>query len=168
MKFADITGQRFGRLSVVRREGSIGAGFAAWKCQCDCGNEVLVDVGRLRAGRTRSCGCLARECAAARKRTHGMTGSRAYKTWVMMIQRCTNPRYPNYKNYGARGITVCQRWRESFEAFLADMGNRPSGLTLDRKDNDGHYEPGNCRWADALTQVRNRRPRDRWGEGASH
>jgi len=113
----------------------------------------------LRTGSAKSCGCLMRESRARRARTHGMVGTPIYYVWDAMIQRCTNPKHPSWANYGGRGITVCERWLK-FENFLAGVGKRPrEGLSIDRKNNDGHYEPGNVRWATRTEQNNNRRPR---------
>ncbi|WP_328981757.1 hypothetical protein OG258_19885 [Streptomyces mirabilis] len=125
---------------------------------CDCGTPHT--IRRDHWGKAvKSCGCLAKELISVRSTTHGMTKSPTYRTWVAMIQRCTNPGRSNYPYYGGRGITVCSRWRNSFEAFLQDMGERPDGMTLDRVDTDGSYEPGNCRWATKNEQAQNQRPR---------
>lgn len=149
-KFYDHTGERFGRLVVLGRAGTSPDKQKTWLCQCDCGNTSIVRGGHLRTGSTSSCGCLVTK--------HGMYRSREYATWRSMVQRCTNPKDTNYPHYGARGISVCNRWRESFEAFLADVGARPAGMSLDRfPDMNGNYEPGNVRWATAAEQAHNRR-----------
>lgn len=151
----DLTGMRFGRLSVVRRQGKR-SGQALWLCQCDCGNEKLVVGYTLRGGMTLSCGCLQKERASEAKTTHGKTRSSAYNTWQLMLYRCADERCRAFKDYGGRGITVCERWRK-FENFYADMGDPPNGKTLDREDNSRGYSPDNCRWATAAEQAVNKR-----------
>jgi hypothetical protein len=151
----DLTDRRFGRLVAKVREGQR-HGFAVWRCQCDCGAFPTIKSVSLTSGRTRSCGCLAREMAAKRLTTHGMCGTKIHQVWRGMLQRCGDPNYPRYADHGGRGITICDRWR-SFDAFYADMGDVPPGLSIDRIDNNGNYEPGNCRWATAKTQNANKR-----------
>lgn len=134
---------------------------ALWICRCGTKFEAFVDnVVRLH---TTSCGCDQYVDVRGAPPIHGhFVGGKptlTYKSWQAMIARCTNPKHPQYKNYGGRGISICLRWRESFADFLEDMGERPKGLTLDRKDTNGNYEPINCRWATVLEQNRNRRPR---------
>lgn len=124
-------------------------------CECKCGNMTTVSLSNLRSGHATSCGCVQRQ-AGKSNRTHGLSGTKTYRAWQDMIQRCTNKMRPRYATYGARGITVCQRWRDSFEAFLADMGEAPSRVhSIDREDNNGDYEPSNCRWSKTKEQARN-------------
>jgi hypothetical protein len=151
-KARDLTGLRFGRLVVERRNGTAHR-QPLWRCACDCGETVDILGGNLRRGTSRSCGCLKRELQTR----HGRYGTPEYHVWDAMLRRCTNPAHPGYVDYGGRGITVCERWR-SFENFYADMGPRPSSKhSLDRVNNDAGYEKSNCRWATASQQGFNKR-----------
>lgn len=163
----DLTGRRFGRLVVLEMAQDNGK-ITRWKCRCDCGNISTVTVYNLTNGHTKSCGCLrdekVRERAIARNATHRKTNSRLYPIWHSMKQRCTDPHQPAWKYYGGRGITVCDEWLHSFEAFYRwayENGYRDDApkweCTLDRIDNNGNYCPENCRWVDMKTQIANQR-----------
>lgn len=153
---AAVAGEKFGRLTVLYQ---LRTRIAYAVCICECGNVRKVIQSGLRNGHTKSCGCLRKDVLSKRATTHGATNSPEYVSWRAMWARCTNPRDDCYHLYGARGITVCDRWKD-FALFLADMGPRPAGKTLDRfPDKDGSYQPRNCRWATAAEQSRNRRSR---------
>lgn len=159
---SSFIGERYGRLtieSVEYRRGRV----PYVNCVCDCGNRTVVSYYGLRKGSSQSCGCLRKDVQRARylagngpsNKTHGQNGSPTYNSWRGMMERCYNTSHVRYQHYGGRGIIVCERWH-SFENFIADMGERPSGLTLDRKDNDGNYTPENCRWVNYKTQARDK------------
>jgi hypothetical protein len=146
------------RFTLIDRLGPRGG---VWKCRCDCGAERPYPRNQILSGKTRSCGCLVRDTSRQlplmQRRTHGMEGTAEYRIWVDMRRRCNNPGRPDYKNYGGRGIKVCDEWNESFEAFYRDMGPRPEGHTLDRMNNAGPYDRHNCVWATRKHQERNKR-----------
>jgi hypothetical protein len=154
----DLSGQKFSRLTALER--ALDAKGTRWICRCDCGNLVVVRGIYLRTGNTRSCGCLAKEQArnlCRSRATHGKRNSPEYGVWHAMRQRCGDPNNKRFADYGGRGIRVCARWRE-FANFYSDMGPRPSDVySIDRINNDGNYEPSNCRWATAKEQRANQR-----------
>jgi hypothetical protein len=153
-KAPSLAGERFCRLSVIDRAPSDRKGNAAWHCVCDCGAKRTVLAQSLKSGATQSCGCLSKEILSSMA-THGRSKDRDYKAWHGMVQRCTNPSHHKWPRYGGRGISICAEWM-SFKGFIAGMGERPKGLTIDRINNDGNYEPENCRWATQKTQGSNR------------
>jgi len=158
-KAINHVGQTFGRLTVLERTESNKHGLATWLCRCECGNKIIVPGANLRSGNTRSCGCWQREGTADRFLKHGHDRghkrTRTYTAWANMLRRC-NKNDLDYCYYGARGIKVCKRWKD-FRNFLADMGECPVGLTLDRMDNDGNYKKPNCRWVSRKVQANNTR-----------
>lgn len=158
-KFRDLTGQRFGRLYVVREYGRNKQGKATWLCKCDCGNTKAVYSYSLISGATLSCGCLHKEKLSKASKTHGMTKSRIYKEWANMKSRCNNPKSTYYEYYGGRGIKVCEEWGKDFISFYywAILHGYVDNLTLDRKDTNSNYEPSNCRWVTMKEQANNKR-----------
>jgi hypothetical protein len=155
----DLSGLKFGMLTVIERcEVKLPSYAYTWVCKCECGNSVIRGISDIRKslklGRNSNCGCH----RSQHNKTHGKSKTPEYHAWIAAIRRCTDPQYASYRNYGGRGIKVCERWRNSFETFLADMHNRPSPLhSLDRMDNDGNYTPTNCKWSTKREQVINRR-----------
>lgn len=158
--FLDLQGSNFGRLIVLGFAGTNKSRNSLWFCRCECGLITKVQSGNLKNGTTTSCGCFMVEQMIEMKTTHGhrvnYKSSPTYASWESMSQRCNNPKYHRYPDYGGRGIQVCQRWLK-FENFLADMGERPEGKTLERKENDKGYYPENCKWATVIEQANNKR-----------
>ena len=156
-KLIDLEGQRFGRLVVIEVVGKQGC-ETTWFCRCDCGETKIATGGNLRSGRTKSCGCLLSEKSRERRLSHGHSGERLHRIWKNMKTRCYNSKSPNYKYWGARGIAICPEWRSSFEAFRqwAVQNGYSDDLSIDRINNDGNYEPSNCRWVNMITQNNNR------------
>ena len=162
----------FGRLTVLELDHHNERGVSYWKCQCECGTTIVTSKYSLLRGYTQSCGCIRSEQARQRRLKHGMATmgahgwvSRTYRIWMAMRTRCTNPKVPHYHNYGGRGISICSEWND-FAVFLRDMGECPAGMSIDRfPNNDGNYEPGNCRWATRLEQRLNQRKRTHCPQG---
>lgn len=158
----DITGQRFSRLTVLARDGSTKAGNILWRCVCDCGGEVNATAGNLKSGDVVSCGCWRRE----RLRTHGMSKTKLYDVWCAMLARCYTPSRKDYKWYGAKGTGVCDDWHtfQPFHNWACESGYA-EGLTIERKDVEGHYTPENCCWIPLRDQNLNKRKVVRWRHG---
>lgn len=146
--FRDLSGQRFGKLVAVSYVSP-----RKWLCICECGNSIIALSSNIVRGNTSSCGCHRKELMT----THGLTGTKEYMAWQSAKGRCFNQKDQEFHNYGGRGITMCEEWRNSFERFLQDMGICPPGHSLDRVNNDGDYTSSNCRWTDSVTQNRNKR-----------
>ena len=156
--FQDITGSQFACLKVLKFLGSDNRQKSIWLCKCGCGNEIIVPTGSLKSGNTTSCGCIRKQKISLLNKTHGQAGkdrTPEYRSWAHLVERCTNPNNKHYKHYGARGITVCERWHK-FENFYADMGKRPSSKhSIERKNNDEGYSKENCKWATHAEQNSN-------------
>src|SRR3990167_2184205 len=149
-------GDTFHRLTVKRTNGSDKHGKRKWKCRCECGRFCDANSTDLLRGHKKSCGCLRPDSASRRQRTHGLAGSPTYVTWQGMLNRCRNKNVKSFKDYGALGVKVCARWSR-FENFYADMGERPEGMSLDRKNPFGNYEKRNCKWSTRTEQARDTR-----------
>lgn len=154
----DLRGQRFGRLTVLEFVPN-DKPKTCWKCQCDCGNTIIAQLSNLKNGHTKSCGCLNKETTKEMFTKHSLRNTRLYGIWNQMKNRCYNKNTRSYKNYGGRGITVCDEWRNDFKAFYdwAMTNGYTDELSIDRIDVNGNYEPNNCRWVDMKTQCRNKR-----------
>lgn len=156
---AKLLNRKFDRLLVVAFEGTSKHNHTIWKCLCDCGNVSIVDAGNLLQGKTTSCGCFQIERVKEANTTHGLSKTKVYRAWRDMLTRCYNPNREKYKDYGGRGIIVCEKWKK-FEFFYEDIGLPPNNImSLGRIDNNGNYEPSNCEWQSAKEQRENTRPR---------
>lgn len=158
-KRLDVTNERYGKLVALRFVKTDASKRTLWEFKCDCGNTIIKRLGDVRTGDTKSCGCLHRKTLSEEGSMHKKINPRTYQAWNDMKQRCLNPNRTNFKNYGLRGITVCERWINSYENFVNDMGEAPLNYSLERVNNDGNYNPDNCKWATRSEQNHNKRLR---------
>lgn len=157
MRLVDLTGKKFGRLTVVSRAENSKSGKSRWLCVCECGNECIVHGDSLKSGNTKSCGCIRREANHDRATTHGMSNTPLFAVWCAMVSRCKNPNNKSYKHYGARGINVCGEWLDSSKFIeWAIKNGYADGLTIERIDVNKGYEPSNCKWITRKEQARNK------------
>lgn len=157
VNFKNLSGKKFGRLLLLHPTKQTKQGHWIWLCQCDCGNQKEITGSNIVYGRTTSCGCVQRERASTANKEHGLTGTTECRIWQAIKNRTSNRNGQDFDDYGGRGITVCERWSNSFQAFLDDMGERPDGMSLDRINNDLGYFKENCRWATKIEQMNNTR-----------
>lgn len=161
----DLLGKTFGKWTVIGRRAGADR-RTLWLCLCECGAQSEMQGSRLTRGGSKSCGCGASAAISRARTTHGKRNTGLYRTWSSMRSRCLNPKHPSYRNYGARGVHICDAW-STFEGFMRDMEPTwTEGLTLERINNDGHYEPGNCKWIALEEQPKNRRPSSEWRKPA--
>ena len=155
--YKDLSGEKYGRLLVIERHGSSACQKATWLCQCDCGNTTIVTTGSLHNGNTSSCGCLYKEVRPYTARKHGESQTRLYSIWKAMNKRCNNNNTGRWNRYGGRGITVCKEWQDDYIPFRdwSLQNGYSDNLSIDRINNDGNYEPSNCRWATTTQQANN-------------